>query len=210
VEEIIQAMLYEISQSGLAEHLRGGIVVTGGASQTANLGMLIRQMSGYKVRIGHPLGSLSCQDIEGVYEPSAATSLGLIQAAIEDDCMNCATCEETFHTEVETPVEMETVVVEPEVEEAEVIVEEIAPEIEIPEVEIPEEEEFDEEEELDEKEDEKEEDDDYDEELEEDDDDFGSRKKKPENKGGFMAKIKFIWNKINDDTDNMIDDMTNK
>jgi hypothetical protein len=25
-----------------------------------------------------------------------------------------------------------------------------------------------------------------------------------------MAKIKFIWNKINDDTDDMIDDMTKK
>ena len=215
VEEIIQAMLYEISQSGLAEHLRGGIVVTGGVSQTANLGILIRQMSGYNVRIGRPLGSLSCQDVDGIYEPSAATSIGLIQAAIEDDCMNCATCEETYHTEVENPVEVETVAVEPEVAEPVAVVEETTYEVieeTTPVNEIEDEElvvESDEEEDtvVEEVEDE-----DYDEELEdEDDDDSGKKKKKKsENTGGLMAKIKFIWNKINDDTDDMIDDMTKK
>ena len=231
VEEIIQAMLYEISQSGLAEHLRGGIVVTGGVSQTANLGILIRQMSGYNVRVGRPLGMMSCQDVDGIYEPSAATALGLIQAAIEDECMSCATCEETFHTEVETPVEVETVVVEPEVTEPEVAEPEVAePEVVEPEavepavgdetadvaetVDVAEETEYEVPEETTpdvEPEETIEEDDDYDEELEDDDDDSGKKKKKKsENTGGLMAKIKFIWNKINDDTDNMIDDMTKK
>jgi cell division protein FtsA len=220
VEEIIQAMLYEISQSGLAEHLRGGIVVTGGVSQTANLGILIRQMSGYNVRIGRPLGSLSCQDVDGIYEPSASTSIGLIQAAIEDDCMNCATCEETYHTEVENPVEVETVAVEPEVAEPVAVVEETTYEVieeTTPVYEIEDEElvvESDEEEDYEEEDTvvEEVEDEDYDEELEdEDDDDSGKKKKKKsENTGGLMAKIKFIWNKINDDTDDMIDDMTKK
>ena len=221
VEEIIQAMLYEISQSGLAEHLRGGIVVTGGASQTANLGILIRQMSGYNVRIGNPLGTLSCQDVEGIYEPSAATSLGLIQAAIEDECMNCATVEETFHTEVETVVE-ETIVEETvalaEETVAEVIEEVVEEEVvaEEPPVEVPVYAEAVYEEEVVEVEDEDEdedEDDDYDEELEDDDDDTSGKQRKKKSGstgGGLMAKIKFIWNKINDDTDDMIDDMTKK
>ena len=239
-EEIIQAMLYEISQSGLAEHLRGGIVVTGGVSQTANLGILIRQMSGYNVRIGRPLGTLSCQDVEGVYEPSASTSLGLIQAAIEDECMNCATCEETYHTEIETPVEVETeitLVTEPESELGEIpyidieevtgtAAEEVADAVndmvaeeqpleeepfveEEPSVEEEPQEEEDEELDEDEEDDEEEEengqeDEDYDEEL--DDDETSSGK----GKGGLIAKIKFIWNKINDDTDDMIDNMTKK
>ena len=198
VEEIIQAMLYEISESGLAEHLRSGIVITGGASQTANLGMLIRQMSGYNVRIGHPLGTLSCQDIEGICETTATTSVGLIQAAIEDECMNCAICDETYHTEIETPVE------------------EPVP-VEITEDEIPEayEPEYVEEVEADEEEPEEdpdeEEDEDFDEELEEeedDDDDSPVKKTKKNRKGGFVDRIRFIWNKINDDTDTMIDDMT--
>ena len=210
MEEIIQAMLYEISESGLAEHLRSGIVITGGASQTANLGMLIRQMSGYNVRIGHPLGTLSCQDIEGICETTATTSVGLIQAAIEDECMNCAICDETYHTEIETPVEVaeaEDVALE--------IIEESVP-VEITEDEIPEayEPEYVEEVEADEEEPEadpdEEEDEDFDEELEEEDDDDDSpvKKTKKNRKGGFVDRIRFIWNKINDDTDTMIDDMT--
>ena len=51
-----------------------------------------------------------------------------------------------------------------------------------------------------------EEEEDDDEEIDEDDDETGSRK----GKGGLIAKIKFIWDKINDDTDDMIDDMTKK
>ena len=220
VEEIIQAMLYEISQSGLAEHLRGGIVITGGASQTANLGMLIRQMSGYQVRIGLPLGTMSCQDVEGIYNPSSATSLGLIQAAIEEECMNCATCEETYHTEVETLIEEAVPTVELaeeeviEVEPVEVAPVEEAP-VEVEEIEEVEEEIEDEEieEEVEEAEDTEEMDDDYDEEIDDEIDDEidGNAGKRNGSEGkGLIARIKFIWNKINDDTDDIIDDMTKK
>ena len=47
VEEIMMAILYEIEQSGFADMLRSGIVVTGGCAQTANLGNLIYDISGY-------------------------------------------------------------------------------------------------------------------------------------------------------------------
>jgi cell division protein FtsA len=222
VEEIIQAMLYEISESGLAEHLRGGIVITGGASQTANLGMLIKQMSGYNVRIGHPLGMLSCQDIEGINETTAATSAGLIHAAIEDECMNCAIYDETIHTEIETPVEVPVLNEEPVVEIDEetpmenVLAEEVpAVEEEIEEESYPDEEE-EEDEELEEIDQEDEaqddEDEDYDEELDEDYEDKAKPAKKAgkgEN-GGLFRKFKIIWNKLNDDTDNWIEGMSKK
>jgi flagellar biosynthesis GTPase FlhF len=185
--------------------------------------MLIKQMSGYNVRIGHPLGSLSCQDIEGVGETTAATSIGLIQAAIEDECMSCAVCDETFHTEVETIVETATVAEEPEVtvtaEEtaAEPVAEETA--ATIAEDETTEEEETadveeadeddqeqkweDEEPEEEEEEEEEEEDDDYDEEL----DDEPKKPKEEKKNGGLFQKIKFIWNKLGDDTDDIIKDL---
>ena len=105
VEEIIQAVLYEISESGLAEHLRGGIVVTGGCAQIANLGLMISQMSGYKVRTGYPLTSFSCQGIDGIMDTSASTSIGLIKAALDEEAMNCAVYEEGYHTEVESITE---------------------------------------------------------------------------------------------------------
>ena len=205
VEEIVQAMLYEINESGLAEHLRGGIVVTGGSSQTANLGILIKQMSGYNVRIGHPLNTFSCQDIEGICETTAATSLGLIQAAIEDECMNCAICDETYHTEVETPVEEVSAETEAPVVETveEVVIEEEVVEEEVEEEEVEEDdydEELDDEQEKEGKE-EEDEDDDYDEEL---DDEPKNKKGKD---GGLFQKIKFIWNKLSDDTDTIIKDL---
>jgi hypothetical protein len=177
--------------------------------------MLIKQMSGYNVRIGHPLGMLSCQDIEGINETTAATSAGLIQAAIEDECMNCAIYDETIHTEIETPVEVPVLNEEPVVEiEDEALVEEVpAVEEEIEEESYPEEEE-EEDEELEEELDQEDEaqDDDYDEELDEDYEDRAKpamKAGKGEN-GGLFRKFKIIWNKLNDDTDNWIEGMSKK
>ena len=107
VEEIVEAMLYEINESGLAEHLRGGIVITGGCAHTANLGLLISQMSGYKVRVGFPMTGFSFQGVDGVSDTIASTSMGLIKAALDDEGLNCAVYEENYHTEVEmTPEQM--------------------------------------------------------------------------------------------------------
>lgn len=131
VEEIMQAILYEISESGLAEHLRGGIVITGGGARTANLGLLISQMSGYKVRIGYPLTGYSFQGIEGVTDSSAATSMGLIKAALEEEGMNCAVYEEGYHTEVEEKDEVITAEIPSEAMPVEYVAEdvvEVAPE----------------------------------------------------------------------------------
>ncbi len=90
VEEIIMAMLYEINESGFADMLRSGIVVTGGCAQTANLCNFINEISGYKVRTGYPLGRVSIAGCDGVKETSAATSIGLILAAKNEQAVNCA------------------------------------------------------------------------------------------------------------------------
>lgn len=117
-EEIVEAILYEISESGLAEHLRGGIVVTGGTAQMANIGMLISQMSGYRVRTGYPLTNFSCQGIDGLMDTSATTVLGLIQAALEEVAMSCTTQTEPKTTVEETAeVSEEIRVPEPEAEQ---------------------------------------------------------------------------------------------
>ena len=50
-------------------------------------------------------------------------------------------------------------------------------------------------------------DDDYDEEIDDEIDGNPGKGNSSEGKG-LIAKIRFIWNKINDDTDTMIDDMT--
>lgn len=90
VEEIVMAMLYEIQESGFADMLRSGIVVTGGCAQIANLGNFIYDISGYRVRTGYPKNLFSCQGCDGINDPSAATSIGLILAAMEEKSINCA------------------------------------------------------------------------------------------------------------------------
>ena len=90
IEEILMAIFYEIQQSGFADRLMSGIVVTGGCAQTANLGNLIYDISGYRVRTGYPRHMFSFQGCEGITDTSAATSIGLVMAAKEDANINCA------------------------------------------------------------------------------------------------------------------------
>lgn len=208
VEEIVQAILYEISESGLAEHLRGGIVITGGCAHTANLGLLISQMSGYKVRIGYPLTGYSFQGIEGVTDSMSSTSMGLIKAALEEEGMNCAVYEEGYHTEVEekeeiTEVTTEVLETEPQIEEAVAETEDTVVETAVPEV-VEEESKdlYGPEPEPDEAPEEEAEDEDYDPELEDDDEKTGH---------GF---IDIIWGgirrrirKVEEKTDEMIGGM---
>ncbi len=109
IEEIVMAMLYEINESGFADMLRSGIVVTGGVAQTANLGNFINEISGYKVRTGYPHGRISTVGCDGIKETTAATSMGLILAAKEEQSVNCAVSNEfdppqTVIVETEAPV----------------------------------------------------------------------------------------------------------
>lgn len=129
MEEIIEAVLYEIKESGLAEHLRCGIVITGGAAQTANLGMLINEMSGYKVRIGYPRKDVSEYDVDGTHETSASSALGLLMAALRDNMVSCAV---DMYEPESRPIEVETKKEEEPIEEVEVIedTEEVAEEME--------------------------------------------------------------------------------
>ena len=106
IEEIMMAMLYEINESGFADMLRSGIVITGGCAQTANLGSFIYELSGYRVRTGYPQARISVCGCDGIKETTAATSLGLIMAAKEEQfIVNCTapkTGEQTIDVIVET------------------------------------------------------------------------------------------------------------
>ena len=99
-EEILMAILYEIQESGFADRLMSGIVVTGGCAQTANLGNLIYDISGYRVRTGYPKHLFSFEGCEGITDTSAATSLGLILAAKDDHTINCAVAKDGYVPEM--------------------------------------------------------------------------------------------------------------
>lgn len=122
-EEIVEAMLYEIEKSGLADDLRSGVVITGGGASMANLSNLIKEMSGYNVRIGFPRRKFSYSGCTGVFETGATTCISLILAAQEEKCINCIEQMETEPASVvieeEEEVEEKFELVSPEINEEE-------------------------------------------------------------------------------------------
>jgi cell division ATPase FtsA len=91
MKEIIEAMLYEIQESGYSseEKLKAGVVVTGGGADLVNCANLIKEMSGYSVKIGPPRPYFSYEGCLGVQDPSASASVGMILAAKNDYMLNC-------------------------------------------------------------------------------------------------------------------------
>jgi len=88
-KEIIEAILWEIQQSGFADDLRGGVVLTGGASEMTNISALFSDMSGYNVRVGYPKRNYSCIGFPQARETAAATCVGLIMEAKANSRLNC-------------------------------------------------------------------------------------------------------------------------
>ncbi len=104
VEEIMMAIFYEIQESGFADMLRSGVVVTGGCAQIPNLNSYMHELSGYKVRTGYPKMLFSGQNCDGINDTSAAPSIGLIYAALEEEEINCCQIKDE-KTVVETVTE---------------------------------------------------------------------------------------------------------
>lgn len=88
--EIVEAVLYYIEESGFANSLRSGVVVTGGGAELMNFVSLFKDMSGYKVRKGCPRRLFSSAVGKGVFSPSAAAVVGMVLCAKEDAVLDCA------------------------------------------------------------------------------------------------------------------------
>lgn len=91
MNEIIEALLYEIQESGYSseENLKSGIVITGGGANMINCANLIKELSGYSVKVGTPRPFFSYEGCPDVMDPSASVSMGMIMAAKNDDLLNC-------------------------------------------------------------------------------------------------------------------------
>lgn len=89
-KEILEAVLYQIQESGYADRLRNGIVLTGGGASLVNLPQMLKDMSGYTVRVGYPRTQVfSSGGCPGASETSAAASIGMILEARRDSHLNC-------------------------------------------------------------------------------------------------------------------------
>lgn len=89
VKEIIDAMLYAIQENDFIYDLRNGIVVTGGGAEMLNLSNLIREMSGYNVRIGYPKPRFGITGCENILKSDASTIAGLTLMALDENLSCC-------------------------------------------------------------------------------------------------------------------------
>ena len=103
VKEIIEAILFEIEQSGFADNLRSGLVLTRGCAELTNCCNYIKELSGYTVRKGYPrhLFSTGSSGCNGVFETSAAVSIGLVLTAQNDHVLDCIEGENTINAGIE-------------------------------------------------------------------------------------------------------------
>jgi len=90
VKEIIDAILFKVQESGYADRLRNGIVLTGGCANLVNCANLMKEMSGYNVRIGYPRARrFSSSGCPGIAETGAVASVGMLLLAKNDVHLNC-------------------------------------------------------------------------------------------------------------------------
>lgn len=108
MEEIIDAVSYEIENSGYMEKLSAGIVLTGGGSMLKHLNQLVKFKTGMDVRIGFPGEQMVAETAEEINQPMYSTSVGLLIKGLEyykDKNEEMHIGEEKVETETETEME---------------------------------------------------------------------------------------------------------
>jgi cell division protein FtsA len=79
LEEIFKIIFEEVEKNGLTEKIPAGLVITGGASQTAGIIEMAKKIVGLPVRIGLPAKISGL--VDEIMEPSYAANVGLILLA---------------------------------------------------------------------------------------------------------------------------------
>lgn len=78
MEEIIEIVNFEIQNSGYADKLAAGIVITGGGAMLKHLPQLMNFRTAMDVRIGYPNEHLAGKAKDELNQPMYATAVGLI------------------------------------------------------------------------------------------------------------------------------------
>jgi cell division protein FtsA len=83
MEEIIDAVTFDIENSGYMDKLSAGIVITGGGSLLKHLPQLVKYRTGMDVRVGFPNEYLTSDYKEDENHPMYSTSIGLLLKGME-------------------------------------------------------------------------------------------------------------------------------
>lgn len=83
MSEILEYADHEIKNSGFADKLIAGIVLTGGGSQMKHIAQLCEYITGLRARVGYPNQFLAQGDVDDITSPLYATSVGLVIKGFE-------------------------------------------------------------------------------------------------------------------------------
>lgn len=83
MEEIIDAVLFEIENSGYLDKLAAGVVLTGGGALLRHLSQLVKFKTGMDVRVGLPNEFMGDELSDEINQPQFSTSVGLVLKGFE-------------------------------------------------------------------------------------------------------------------------------
>ena len=83
MEEIIDAVNFEMQSSGYAEKISAGVVITGGGAMLKHLPQLVKFKTAKDVRIGLPNEHLAGNSRDEINQPMFSTSVGLIMRGFD-------------------------------------------------------------------------------------------------------------------------------
>ncbi len=83
MEEIIDAVIFEVENSGYLDKLAAGVVLTGGGALLRHLPQLVKFRTGLDVRVGLPNEHLAGDSDQEVNQPMYSTSVGLVLKGYE-------------------------------------------------------------------------------------------------------------------------------
>jgi cell division protein FtsA len=113
MEEIIDFVNFEIQNSGYAEKLAAGVVITGGGAMLKHLPQLMKFKTAMDVRLGLPNEHLAGVSRNEINQPMYATSVGLIMKGFEyletyKQHVNIGTMDEFVKPEMKIPDDPES------------------------------------------------------------------------------------------------------
>jgi len=107
MEEIIGCLEFQIENSGLAQKLSAGLVITGGGSLLKNLPQLFNFQTGYDIRIGRPIEHIASDSCDFINSPDYATSVGLMLLGYDYKKFDTTYTEPEVNTNVEEEIDEE-------------------------------------------------------------------------------------------------------
>lgn len=90
MDEIMETVLWQIEESGYADRLRTGIVLTGGGADLTGLVPMMRELAGCPVELGFPRRHFfSASGFPSMLQTGAVASAGLLLRAASEPGLNC-------------------------------------------------------------------------------------------------------------------------